>query len=161
MVIIGVIAVLLGLLLPVLHSARSSGQTVSCLSNLRQISLAFNMYAAEHQQRFPIPADVSKQSWESVLKTYLSSREAYHCVSDGGVFERYGSSYDWRDTGDPLTTAAGRSVPEIGRSNVIFAFDALPDWHGRGKINASQFDGSASTMSYQDCLRDLDTPLAP
>ncbi|HYE17030.1 MAG TPA: type II secretion system protein [Tepidisphaeraceae bacterium] len=159
LVVIAIIGVLVAILLPVLNKARSSSQAVGCLSNLRHITLGLNLYAADNHHYFPAPADVSRVSWESVLRTYLSAREAYHCLSDGGVYEQYGSSYDWRDTGDPRTTAAGRTVGEIRRANVIFAFDALPDWHGRGKINAAMLDGSAATMNYQDCLRDLDTQI--
>ncbi|HSI33961.1 MAG TPA: prepilin-type N-terminal cleavage/methylation domain-containing protein [Tepidisphaeraceae bacterium] len=159
LVVIAIIGILIAILLPVLTQARSSSHAVGCLSNLRHITLGLNMYAAENRHSFPAPADVSKQSWESVLRTYLTARDAYHCLSDGGVFEQYGSSYDWRDTGDPRTTAAGRTLGEIRRPNVIVAFDALPDWHGRAKINAAMLDGSAATMNYQDCLRDLDTPI--
>jgi len=159
LVVIGLVAVLIGLLLPVLNKARSSSQSVTCLANLRHITLAFNLYAGANRQQFPLPSDVSRQSWESVLRTYLDAREVYHCPSDGGVFDRYGSSYDWRDTGDPNTTAAGRYLGEIGRSNVVFTFDALPDWHMRGRVNAATLDGAASSMRYQDCLRDLDMPI--
>ena len=159
LVVIGLVAVLVGLLLPVLNKARSSSQSVTCLANLRHITLAFNLYAGANRQQFPLPSDVSRQSWESVLRTYLDAREVYHCPSDGGVFERYGSSYDWRDTGDPNTTAAGKYLPELGRSNVVFTFDALPDWHATGRVNAATLDGSATSMRYQDCLRDLDLPI--
>jgi prepilin-type N-terminal cleavage/methylation domain-containing protein/prepilin-type processing-associated H-X9-DG protein len=48
LVVIAVIALLLALLLPVLHSAREQGQRVVCLSNLRQLTLAWTAYADEH-----------------------------------------------------------------------------------------------------------------
>jgi len=48
LVVISVIALLLALLLPVLHSAREQGQRVVCLNNLKQLTLAWIMYAEEN-----------------------------------------------------------------------------------------------------------------
>lgn len=48
LVVIGIIAILMGVLLPVLAGARRSAQTAQCLSNLRQIGQGFAMYTSEH-----------------------------------------------------------------------------------------------------------------
>ena len=45
LVVIAVIAVLMGILLPVLKSAREQGKRTVCLSNLKQLQLAWSMYA--------------------------------------------------------------------------------------------------------------------
>lgn len=160
LVVIGVIALLIAMLMPVLSKARRSAHRVSCLSNLRQVTMAFHLYAGDNRQRFPDPA-AANQSWESLLRPYLTTREVYHCLSDGGLYENLRTSYDWRDTPDPLTTAAGKAVVEVRRSDTVLAFDALPDWHGKGRINAALIDGSATTMEYPKCLQDLDTPINP
>jgi len=157
LVVIGIIALLIAILLPVLGKARAASQNASCLSNLRQIMNAFRLYALDNKERLPDPS-AAQQSWESLLRTYLTAKEAYHCQADGGLFDNLHSSYDWRDTPDPATTAAGKLLVEIRRGDTVFAFDALPDWHVRGKINAALLDGSSSTMDYQECLKDLDTP---
>jgi prepilin-type N-terminal cleavage/methylation domain-containing protein/prepilin-type processing-associated H-X9-DG protein len=48
LVVIAIIALLMALLFPVLRSAREMGQRVVCLSNLRQLTLAWIAYAEEH-----------------------------------------------------------------------------------------------------------------
>jgi type II secretory pathway pseudopilin PulG len=47
-VVIAVIALLLALLIPALRSAREQGQRAVCLSNLKQLTLAWLAYADEH-----------------------------------------------------------------------------------------------------------------
>jgi prepilin-type processing-associated H-X9-DG protein len=53
LVVIGIIALLISILMPALSRARQQAQTVSCLSNLRQVMLGLNMYAQENRGAFP------------------------------------------------------------------------------------------------------------
>jgi prepilin-type N-terminal cleavage/methylation domain-containing protein/prepilin-type processing-associated H-X9-DG protein len=51
LVVIAVIAILAGLLLPALAGAKAQGQSASCKSNLKQLQLAWGMYADDNGGR--------------------------------------------------------------------------------------------------------------
>jgi len=54
LVVIGIIALLIGILLPSLLKARASAQQVACASNLRQILTSAILFANEHHDHFPV-----------------------------------------------------------------------------------------------------------
>src|SRR5262245_62478544 len=53
LVVIGIIAVLIGILLPALNKARESARQVQCLSNMKQIAQAFIQYTIENKGVMP------------------------------------------------------------------------------------------------------------
>jgi len=67
LVVIGLIAVLIGLLLPALSKARESARQVACLSNLRQVHQAFMAYALAHNDRVPMGYRAGSKQWNSMI----------------------------------------------------------------------------------------------
>lgn len=53
LVVIGVIALLIGLVMPAVSAARRQSRSVACLSQMRQIGLATTMYATENNGTLP------------------------------------------------------------------------------------------------------------
>src|SRR4051794_26319045 len=53
LVVIGIIAVLISILLPALNKARAASRSTVCLSNLRQMGNAWNMYLSDSRGRLP------------------------------------------------------------------------------------------------------------
>ena len=90
LIVIGIIAVLMGILLPVIAKARESSRRTVCLSNLRQIALAMNTYADHHKGRLPngnppqTPNDYDATNAVLVRlnQDYVKSPAVFHCPSD-------------------------------------------------------------------------------
>ena len=53
LVVIGLIAMLLSLLMPVVSKVRQSAQSTACTCNLRQLGTAWVMYSSENRGRLP------------------------------------------------------------------------------------------------------------
>lgn len=101
LVVVGILAVLAGLLLPVLARARAEGRAAACKSNLGQLGKAMQLYAGEHQSMYPrLAVKPSAAPTEArlcdALAPYAQDARVFRCPADHlALYETEGSSYEW------------------------------------------------------------------
>jgi prepilin-type N-terminal cleavage/methylation domain-containing protein len=84
LVVVGIIAVLMGVLLPVLNRARAAANHAVCLSNIRQLGVGILMYCNENKGWFPTCA-----YWD-----------------DGGAYKPYPDDWVWWQANRDLNSSA-------------------------------------------------------
>jgi prepilin-type N-terminal cleavage/methylation domain-containing protein/prepilin-type processing-associated H-X9-DG protein len=108
LVVIAIIAILAAMLLPALSKARGRAEGISCLNNTRQLALAWQLYADDHESFLPYNLGMSGSSfrtninwvnnvmtWDlssdntnlatisgASLGPYSGNTSIYHCPSD-------------------------------------------------------------------------------
>lgn len=74
LVVIGIIGILAGLLLPALSRARERGRAVKCLGNAKQIGLAMQLYADDHDW-LPPGRIAGYTQWDLCVGTYVGGKD--------------------------------------------------------------------------------------
>jgi len=90
LVVIGIIAVLIGVLLPVMAKAREQANRTQCLSNLRELGNAMIMYAGVHRDRLPNTNppltsedyDATNEVLVALNRDYVRSPAVFRCPAD-------------------------------------------------------------------------------
>jgi len=106
LVVISIIALLAGLILSALSSAKASSRSAACIGNLHQIGIALQIYVDANNNRLPTMRDASTDTnapptnplptVNMVLPTELGNINVLRCPADQkGIFEATGSSYSW------------------------------------------------------------------
>ncbi len=87
LVVIAIIAILAALLFPVFARAKAKAQATLCLSNMKQITLALNMYASDWDRKYLRVAKVDPftyalldiHPWRPSIEPYVKNQQIFYC----------------------------------------------------------------------------------
>ncbi len=125
LVVVSIIALLIGILLPALGSARHAAKNLACLSNQRQIGVAFGSYSTTHNDLIPFAYDrqldlrAAEESW-----TWDDSigEELGH----GLRRVRRGKDFLLAEEGSPILICPGDPATSDGPTEVAVRSYAMP-----------------------------------
>lgn len=154
LVVIAIIAILAALLFPVFAKARRQAYRTQCVSNLKQISVAFGAYLNDWDEKYPYAASTTGvhfnypesrglSGWYVVLDPYVKSRDIWKCPSDiGELYYSQGfdfpsppfwkfefTSYEYPGKPWGGVVLAGRSTSRVPRPAFAPLALELRPWH--------------------------------
>jgi len=164
LVVISIIALLAALLLPALSRAKESGRATVCLSNLRQIGIALQLYAGDYNNRLPWMSDIYPgvislyPGPDQVLAHQLGNLNVLACPSDKWTpdkpvpspaqaptfFAQTGSSFSWNDF------LNGQDADHLSAIGMKFDPHQMPLMFDKEKFHSARGDGKAKNYLYAD-----------
>ena len=157
LVVIAIIAILAALVLGPVTRSKEAAKGAACISNLRQIGIALQLYVDANNQRLPImrdklvvadtnqPPTNAFPSVDLVLRDELGNTNVLRCPSDRqGVFEQTGSSYSWNNL------LNGQRSDELTALGMRFDAHAIPVFFDKEKFHAARGANKAVNYLYAD-----------
>jgi len=182
LVVIAIIAVISAILFPAFAQVREKARSISCLSNEKEIGLAFMMYTQDYDEQLPMKRSVSNGHWfwsdEFVWKDgvypYIKSGgraynngQAYPIQGNGGVFQCSDNPASWSKAcsfgfgcGHDLTGATPVPGDETSRYPRSYAINSQAGCNELGAPggNCSAFWPAYSDASGPGALSTLQAP---
>lgn len=138
LVVIALIAILVGILFPVLAGARRYSRKAVCMSNLKQIYQAAKMYCDDNNRRLvpakvftPGPHPLYGTTWCVLLQPYMKNTEILTCPLDSepqtaknsnDLPHSFGINYDLTYTTGLAPDHLARSMSSLSRTSDLILF---------------------------------------
>lgn len=137
LVVIAIIAILAGMLLPALSSAKTKGQSIVCTSNIKQLGLCWIMYAQDNNDLLVSNAIGSSNAWidgsGSNLAYDLPGATNVNTIRRGILFKY--------NTSEKIYTCPGQKVVFVRSSNRAMQLKAARSFSISGQMNGGTDDG--------------------
>jgi len=92
LVVIAIIAILAAILFPVFAKAREKARQTSCVSNEKQLGLAFVQYTQDYDESYPVDSNGGNYNgWAGELFPYIKSYNSFACPDDNTVVAQFRS----------------------------------------------------------------------
>src|SRR4051794_2691057 len=117
LVVIGIIAVLIGILLPALNKARESARQVKCLSNMRQLSTAIINFASDNKGWMPGPGGSSVTKLNSNGAVVAGTATDIKATADWIAWQRKVDPA----TGGPWSSGTDQNITSCGLAKYLGA----------------------------------------
>jgi len=129
LVVIAIIAILAAILFPVFAKAREKARQASCLSNMKQLGLAFLQYNQDYDELYPRGQTGQGAGWAGDIYTYVKSAGVYKCPDDPTGTDtsvnppRTACSYGFNENMWGGSTFGGNQAAAVAPANTVLLFE--------------------------------------
>jgi prepilin-type N-terminal cleavage/methylation domain-containing protein/prepilin-type processing-associated H-X9-DG protein len=147
LVVIAIIAILAAILFPVFAKAREKARQTACLSNEKQMGLAFMQYSQDNDEKYPGGTNwfyPGGNGWAGQVYPYVKSKAVYLCPSDSTGNKEYSSyAYNSNNTNPDGSTVDSYSIAQYtAPSKTVLVFEVQGTYYDAG----STLDVSTETQ---------------
>lgn len=160
----GALAVIGWIITPPPHGARRNARRAACLSNLKQISLAFMQYSQDYDEKLP------SANWGRVLRPYVTSELLFSCPETTNTEDTNDYFFNSRFVGAPTEKISSpTTLILMGDGKADAPFDATlaqlpatwlqdensPAWRHLDTANYAFADGHVKALKVNRISRDF------
>src|SRR5688572_17804669 len=146
LVVIGIIALLIAILMPALSKAKEQANRVACMSNLKQLGIALNLYTTDHKGWFPAPgANARREDWIHWQKARK--------IDEGSIVKYFGKKFSpgvYRCPSDDVQTHLGADPYlysyTINYNMTGYDWNTSPNWSPRPPVKLNNIKQSSTKI---------------